>query len=134
VSDQPSPVFRPAGISYPHLPSADPSGSAAFYRQVFGWKIGDNPAHPSFEDGTGHVIGAWVSDRRAANDSGVLPYVYVDNVDEVLGRVTAAGGSIVKPRYDEGDLKVATFSDPFGTVMGVWQRAPTHARDAVENG
>jgi hypothetical protein len=52
-----------------------------------------------------------------------LAYVYVDDVDEVLDRVTTDGGRVVKPPYAEGDLRVATFRDPSGTVIGVWQQA-----------
>jgi predicted enzyme related to lactoylglutathione lyase len=122
MSDAPSLVFRFGGISYLHIPSTDPQNSADFYRDVFGWKVGGKADHPSFEDGTGHVVGAWVTDRSATEDTGVLPYVYVDSVDEILERVRDSGGQIVKPAYPEGDLRVATFRDPSGTVIGVWQR------------
>jgi predicted enzyme related to lactoylglutathione lyase len=53
-------------------------------------------------DGTGHVIGAWVTDRPASGDSGVLPYIYVDSVDDPLGRVTDSGGEVVRAPYPEG--------------------------------
>ena len=118
------PVFRHAGISYMHIPAQDPRRSAAFYQAVFGWNLRGNPDWPSFDDGTGHVIGAWVTDRQAASDAGVLPYVYVHHVDEVLERVTAHGGEVVRAPYPEGDLWVAAFRDPAGNEIGVWQRGP----------
>jgi len=34
------------------------------------------------------------------------------------------GGVIVTPLYPEGDLCVATFRDPAGNQIGVWQRGP----------
>ena len=34
------------------------------------------------------------------------------------------GGEVVRPPYPEGDLWVATFSDPAGNVLGVWQHGP----------
>jgi len=117
-------VFRLAGISYVHIPAEDPRRSAAFYRAVFGWSIRGDADHPSFDDGTGHVIGSWVTDRPVSGDAGVLPYVYVDSVDDTLGKVTAHGGEAVKAPYPEEDLWVATFRDPAGNVMGVWQRGP----------
>jgi uncharacterized protein len=116
-------VFRSAGISYLHIPSDDPRQSASFYQRVFGWAVRDDVDHASFEDGTGHVIGAWVKDRSPSGDAGVLPYVYVESVDQVLERVSATGGQVVRAPYAEGNLRVATFRDPFGTVIGVWQRA-----------
>lgn len=120
--EEQSPVFRCGGISYLHIPSQNSLQSAMFYQQVFGWKVRTEADHASFEDGTGHVIGAWVPDRSPSGNTGILPYVYVDNIDQVLAQVSAHGGEVVRPPYPEGDLRVATFSDPSGTVMGVWQR------------
>jgi hypothetical protein len=120
----PPSVFRRNGVSYLHIPAADPPASARFYAAVFGWQIRDHPDHPSFSDGTGHMIGAFVADRPVSADAGVLPYIYVDSVDAALGQVTAHGGSVAVAPYPEGDLWVATFRDPAGNVVGVWQRGP----------
>ena len=117
-------VFRRGGISYVRIPARDARQSAAFYRTVFGWKVGGNPDSPSFEDGTGHVIGHWVTDLRVAGEAGVLPYIYVDRVDDTLWQVNEHGGGVVRTPYPEGDLWVATFRDPAGNVLGVWQRGP----------
>jgi predicted enzyme related to lactoylglutathione lyase len=43
-------------------------------------------------------------------------------VDDTLERVSDLGGALVEPPYAEGDLRVATFRDPAGNVIGVWQR------------
>ncbi len=67
-----SPVFRPAGISYVRIPGADPHRLAAFYASVFAWKVDLDRADPSFEDGTGHVIGHFVSDQSVAGEGGVV--------------------------------------------------------------
>jgi hypothetical protein len=107
-----------------HIPATNPRQSATFYAAVFGWNVRGNPEHPSFDDGTGHVIGAWVTDRPVSGEAGILPYVFVENVDEVLAKVAAAGGETAREPYPEGDLWVATFRDPAGTVMGVWQMGP----------
>jgi uncharacterized protein len=117
-------VFRVAGISYLHIPAADAHESARFYAGVFGWQVRDQSAHPSFTDGTGHVIGAFVTGRPVAAESGVLPYVYVSSVDDTLASITSHGGTVTMAPYPEGDLWVATFRDPAGNVMGVWQRGP----------
>jgi predicted enzyme related to lactoylglutathione lyase len=47
---------------------------------------------------------------------------YVESVDDTLERVSAQGGAPVEAPYAEGDLRVATFRDPAGNVIGVWQR------------
>lgn len=117
-------VFRVGGISYVRIPAQDSSVSAAFYEAVFGWTIRDHPEHPAFEDGTGHVIGHWMPDLPVAGEAGIVPYIYVERVDDTLARVLASGGQIVREPYAEGDLWVATFRDPAGNVLGVWQRGP----------
>ena len=78
---------------------------------------------PSFADGTGHVIGHFVDDLPVAGDAGVRPYVFVERVDDTLEKVAARGGKLVTPPYPEGDLLVATFLDPSGEVIGIWQQS-----------
>ena len=116
-------VFRPGGISYLRIPAPDAHRTAAFYHDVFGWAVRTDRTNPSFEYSTGHVIGHFMSDLLVAGDTGVLIYVYVDNVDETLRKVSAHGGEIARQPYPEGDLRVATFRDPAGNVVGVWQRS-----------
>jgi uncharacterized protein len=120
-----SKVFRVGGISYLWMPTDDPQATAAFYVSVFGWNIDTDRAEPSFEDGSGHVIGHFVSDLAVAGEGGIRPYVYVEDVDATLARAVGAGGAVVDERYAEGDLWVATFRDPAGNVIGVWQHADT---------
>ncbi|TML95842.1 MAG: VOC family protein [Actinobacteria bacterium] len=117
-------VFRDGGISYLRIPAEDPRRSGDFYRAVFGWNLRGDPDDPSFEDGTGHVIGHFVNDQPVAGESGVRPYVYVGRLDETLAKAAAHGGEVVTAPYPEGDLWVATFRDPAGNVVGVWQRGP----------
>lgn len=118
-------VDRINGISYLQVPSPDPKASGAFYEAVFGWELrGDPDGHLSFTDGSGDVIGAFVRDLPVAS-GGLLPYVYVDDVEHAVERVRANGGSIIKEPYweppdAEGGLRVATFTDVAGNVMGLW--------------
>ncbi len=119
-------VARPGGVSYLRIPAADPARSAAFYAAVFGWTTGGDSARPSFRDGTGHVIGHFMADLPAAEDAGVRPYVYVESVDATVARIEAEGGEIVNEPYAEGSLWVATFRDPAGNVVGIWQMGPRH--------
>ena len=115
-------VFRGGGISYLRIPAPDPQEAAAFYRHVFGWTVDSRRRDPSFEDGSGHVIGHFVPDAAVAGEAGVRPYIYVESVRATLERVTASAGVVVDAPYPEGDLCVATFRDPAGNVVGVWQR------------
>jgi predicted enzyme related to lactoylglutathione lyase len=116
-------VFRPAGVSYLRIPAPDPKLSAAFYETVFGWRVDSARDDPSFEDGTGHVIGHFVADLAVAGEAGVRPYIFVEDVDQTLDEVTSRGGEVATAPYPEGDLRVATFRDPAGNEIGVWQQA-----------
>lgn len=115
-------MFREAGISYLRVPASDAQASAAFYASVFGWTVDAARPDPSFEDGTGHVIGHFSTEHAIAGEAGIRPYVYVADVEETLRTVAEHGGAVVTPPYAEGDLRVATFRDPAGNVIGVWQR------------
>jgi len=117
-------VFRPGSVSYLRIPARDVRKSAAFYQAVFGWSLTGEPDSPSFADRSGHVIGHWRTDLKPVGEAGVLPYVYVDRVDDALWQITEHGGQVVQTPYPEGGLWVATFRDPAGNVLGVWQRGP----------
>jgi len=107
------------------IPAVDTERSAAFYEAVFGWYVRrrDNGDF-SFDDRSGDLIGAWVIGRAVSREPGLLPFIYVDHIDDIINRVVTQGGEVIKPPYSEGDLWVATFRDPAGNVIGVWQAGP----------
>jgi predicted enzyme related to lactoylglutathione lyase len=111
------------GISYLWLAATEPRRSAGFYAAVFDWKVDADREDPSFQDGTGHVIGHFTADLPVAGEAGVVPYVFLERVDETLEKVVAEGGEVVRLPYAEGDLRVATFRDPAENVIGVWEQA-----------
>lgn len=114
-------IARPGGISYLGMPARDAAESAEFYRAVFGWEIRGDPGNLSFSDGTGHVIGHWRTDLTATGEAGIRPYIYVTRLDQVLRAAAEQGAEIVSPPYPEGSLTIATFRDPAGNVVGIWQ-------------
>jgi predicted enzyme related to lactoylglutathione lyase len=125
MAEQPAnPAFRAGGISYLRIPAADPHRAADFYRVVFGWTVDADRPDPSFSDGTGHVIGHFMGDLPVARQGGVIPYIFVARVNETIELVTMNGGEVVEQPYPEGNLWVATFRDPDGNLIGVWQHGP----------
>ena len=116
-----STVFRPGGVSYLRIPAPDPQRAATFYATVFDWTVDNDRVNPSFADGSGHVIGHFMPDLPVAGAAGVRPYVYVDNVPQTLEQALANGAEIATEPYPEGNLIVATFRDPAGNEIGVWQ-------------
>jgi uncharacterized protein len=120
-------VFRPGDVSYIRIPAPDPAAAAEFYTAVFGWKA--RPGSTSFEDGTGHVIGHFMPDLPVAGEAGVVPYIYVQDIDDALLRVRDSGGDVTREPYPEGNLWVAMTADPAGNAIGVWQAGPRHQAD-----
>jgi predicted enzyme related to lactoylglutathione lyase len=108
-------------VAYMEIPALDVEVSAAFYAKVFGWSTRGDARHKGFDDASGDLIGAWTTANAIASAPGVLPYIYVDDVRATLAQITSNGGSVVREPYPEGGLTVATFRDPAGNVIGVWQ-------------
>jgi uncharacterized protein len=118
-------LARHGHVSYLEIPAVDVKQSAAFYLAVFGWRIERRDAgHISFDDLSGDLIGRWVTGRTIAHTPGLMAYIYVDRIDEIDERIVAHGGEIATPPYEEGNLWVATFRDPAGNLMGIWQAGP----------
>ena len=112
-------LARHGGLSYLESPAVDACRSAAFYKIVLGWDVhGEETDHPKFSDQSGHLIGRWVTGRAISREPGLLPFIYVERINEVV----ANGGMIGKAPYPEGNLRVSTIRDPAGNVIGVWQQ------------
>jgi predicted enzyme related to lactoylglutathione lyase len=113
-------LARHGKVSYMRIPAADPVALSQFYEKVFRWQVGGRPEHVSFKDASGEMIGAFEPDE-VPERPGILPYISVERIDSVVRDIEANGGTIVRPVYAEEQLWVATFRDPAGNVMGIWQ-------------
>ena len=117
--------FGHGRLAYIQIPALDVHASAAFYKNLFGWHIrGGGDSHLSFTDTAGDIIGAFVTGRAINADPGVIFYVYVHGLDATLDRIKAAGCAVLREPYLEGDVWVATVSDPAGHEMGIGQFDP----------
>ena len=119
------PTLSNGKICYLEIPSADITGSADFYKRVFGWHIrqrGDG--HTAFDDTAGEVSGSWVLGRPPASKPGLLFYVMVDNVAATIDLIVANGGNIVQPIGADAPEITARFTDPAGNVIGLYQHRP----------
>ena len=111
---------REGKLSYFQIPARDVEATASFYATVFEWSLSGNARHRSFTDASGELLGAFMPEREISREAGHLPYIYVGDVDAAVARIQAAGGSIEREPYREGALRVATFRDPSGNLMGIW--------------
>jgi uncharacterized protein len=107
-------------VCYLQIPARDLMESAAFYEKVFGWKI--ERSYPSFE--APGLIGQWVTDRPPAREGGLLAWISVDRIDDVLDLVRAGGGEVLAPPTLDGPRWLATIRDPAGNALGIAQHGP----------
>jgi predicted enzyme related to lactoylglutathione lyase len=110
-------------VRYLQIPTADVGASASFYERALGWTIRTrSDGSTAFDDTSGEVSGEWVLDRQPTGNAGVLVYVRVDDVETSLEKVVGAGGEIIVPRTPQGEgIAYATFRDPAGNVLGIFQ-------------
>ncbi len=114
-------------LCYLEIPAGDVQQAVAFYEKVFGWNIRHrNSPRPSFDDATGNVSGAWVIDRNAFPEPGLLPYIWVDNIKETFSQATACGATAVEAPHPDSPGStswIARFRDHAGNVIGLYQEA-----------
>ena len=61
-------------------------------------------------------------DRTPDPDPGILPYIMVADAYAAAQAVFAAGGHIVLPGGHYGGEVLATFLDPAGNLVGIYQQ------------
>ena len=123
------PTLSDGKVCYIEIPAIDVRQSAAFYAQVFGWRIrqrGDGST--AFDDTTGEVSGAWVVGRKASSEPGLLVYIMVDSVAAAVDAVVKHGGAIVQPIGADAPEVTARFRDPAGNVIGLYQEPSRSTR------
>jgi predicted enzyme related to lactoylglutathione lyase len=127
-------LARLGHVSYLVIPAVDAEQSAAFYEAIFGWYIrGRDTGHPSFDDRSGDLIGRWETSRAASREPGLLACIYVHRINDIVERIVTQGGEVVQAPYPEGNLWIATFRDPGGNLMGIWQAQEAFAPMAKES-
>jgi uncharacterized protein len=129
----PPPTLRTGKLCYLEIPALDVHESATFYERVFDWNIRFRDTdRPSFDDTTGEVSGAWVLDRTPDSNPGILSYVMVADAAAAVETVTAAGGRIVLPAGEYGGEVLATFLDPAGNLLGIYQQPGLAEAESTE--
>lgn len=113
----------------------DPERAAAFYSDVFGWRVdSDNPmGYREVDTGTSAGIqgGIWPSPPEGHNF--VQLFVEVDSVPDYVERVERTGGrTIIPPQTLPGGEVIAIMHDPLGIAFGLRSPAPADARNLAE--
>ncbi len=110
------------------LATDDPAAAREFYAGLFGWQVEVHP-DPQYggygmarlPEGEGDVAGISPKMMSEAPTAWGL-YIATDDADALSAAVTAAGGSVIAPAFDVGDMgRMAVFADPTGAVISAWQ-------------
>ena len=109
-------------VCYLQIPAVDIARSAAFYSEVFGWRVRHrSDGHLAFDDTTGEVSGSWVTGRPPSTEPGLLIYIMVDSVAATIESIVAHGGTLVQPIGGDAPEITARFLDPGGNLIGLYQ-------------
>ena len=105
-------------VDYVEFPATDIAATKRFYAHVFGWRFEDyGPDYASFHDG--RLAGGFRKEAHAA-PGGPLIVIYATALEAMLGKVTSAGGTIVKPIFTFPGGRRFHFTDPSGNELAVW--------------
>lgn len=116
----------------------DADSAVEFYKGVFGWQAEDTM--PEGVDGRhymcrldGRDVAAIASRPEDASDvTAWTTYVWVDDVEATVAKVTGAGGTVVKAPFDALDGgRIAIVADPAGAVLGIWRPGEHRGADLV---
>ena len=115
--EQPSPAV--VHIDYVEFPVTDVAQAKKFYGDVFGWTFEDyGDAYTSFD--CGNLTGGFAKAAEVHRGGGPLIVLYGKDLNELQGRVIAAGGKIVRDTFDFPGGKRFHFTDPSGNELAVW--------------
>jgi predicted enzyme related to lactoylglutathione lyase len=125
------PTYRTGKICYIEIPATDVKVSAEFYRRAFGWQTrqrGDGST--AFDDTVNEVSGTWVLGRSIATEPGLMVYIMVASAARAIEAVRSAGGEIVHQVDPHAREVIATFRDPAGNLIGIYQQPGLAAAEA----
>ncbi len=108
-------------ICYIFMPSQHPRRSGTFYQTVFGWDVRSrDDGSAAFDDSTGQVSGTW-TDRPPADQGNLEVHIMVDDLQQTIVAIREAGGSVNDADVHTEGTRWATFHDPDGNRLGIYQ-------------
>lgn len=107
-------------INYVEFPLVDADATKRFYSGAFGWDFQDWGADYISFSGAGVEGGFNREDGVPVAAPGVLVILYADDLEDAVGRVVEAGGTIVREIYGFPGGRRFHFSDPNGNELAIW--------------
>jgi hypothetical protein len=134
--------FTPGTFCWADLTTTDQDAAKAFYTELFGWEVTDNPvgdgAVYSMMEYGGTPVAAISAQQQQQRDAGVPPtwnsYISVASADATLERAKELGASVHAPAFDVMDVgRMGVVQDPQGAFFLVWE-AKLHIGAGLVNG
>jgi hypothetical protein len=115
-------------IVHVEIPARDLKAAGEFYANLFGWQMTMDEKlnyymFQSSEQGGGGFTQVDESKSEFGFQPGqVLVYVNTDNMDATLAKAESLGGKVLTPKMEVPQMGwFATFVDPTGNYIGLWQ-------------
>jgi len=106
------------------LNSQDPQRANQFYREVFGWKIGEpNWDYYPVQTGEAHQPGVDGGIALGPPDypHGTRIVIEVENIDEAITKAVDNGANVVREKMEFAEFFLAYLVDPVGLGIGLMQ-------------
>ena len=123
---------RPGSFCTTVLRTTDLDRAAAFYEALVGWTTHAVPGaagHRLLRSGGKTVAGLH---QIASGAEQWIPHVSVESVDRSVAEALALGATLVDRSDVPGIARLATIGDPEGARFGLWQPAPIHGAERME--
>jgi uncharacterized protein len=105
------------------LATGEVERATAFYAELFGWEYETSPTgYAGISNAGVHNGGIRPLRERDGNAApNWVPYFTVDNVGDTVRAAEAAGGQVLVPTMDLGEVRIAVLADPQGASFVVFQ-------------
>lgn len=118
-------VNVPGAMCLNQLNTSDPPAAAAFYTEVFGWRVEQVGTEPmpywGIWNGEGLNGGLMALPPGWPAPPHWLVYFATDDVDRLAARVAALGGRVMAPPTDVPGGRIAAATDPTGAMFAFLQ-------------
>lgn len=120
----------PGTFCWVELGTSDQNAARNFYGELFGWTVEEVPLGPdsvyTMFKLNGKDVGAAYALSQEELATGIRPYwglyINVENADEAVKAIAAAGGKLIAGPFDVFDVgRMAIAQDPTGAFFKVWQ-------------
>ena len=116
-------IESPNRFNWVEIRVRDLDKAKSFYGSLFDWQIsgGENKDYAYWLINTGEKPGGGMWRFPEGKSLGVLVYILVDDIDKTLKKIVELGGKVVVPKSKENGNAMATFADPDGNLLALYE-------------